>query len=215
MRMLLPLCIALALAGCASAPPQPDWLVNADGARERFERAWLSGDDRVANAEFTRLRAELARTAQPALVARAELTRCAVQVASLDFAPCSGFESLRTDAPEAERAYADFLAGTLAPQQEALLPAAYRGIASGAGGAAALRGIPDPLSRLIAAGVLLRTGRADPEVLQVAAATASQQGWRRSVMAWLGAQALSAEKAGDTGEAARLRRRMELAGQGK
>jgi hypothetical protein len=138
-----------------------------------------------------------------------------VQVASLDFAPCSGFESLRADAPEAERAYADFLAGTLAPQQEALLPAAYRGIASGAGGAAALRGIPDPLSRLIAAGVLLRTGRADPEVLQVAAATASQQGWRRSVMAWLGAQALSAEKAGDTGEAARLRRRMELAGQGK
>jgi hypothetical protein len=214
MRTLLSLVFVLALAGCAS-PPQPDWLVNADGARDRFERAWLSGDDRVANAEFARLRAELARTAQPALVARAELTRCAVQVASLDFAPCGGFEPLRADAPEAERAYADFLAGTLAPQQAALLPAAYRGMAGGAGGAAALQGIQDPLSRLVAAGVLLRTGRADPEVLQVAVATASQQGWRRSVMAWLGAQALRAQKAGATEEAARLRRRMELAQPGK
>jgi hypothetical protein len=203
------------LAGCGSKPRQPDWLVNADGAQDRFERAYLQGDDRVAATEFARFRSQVASTAQPGLVARAELTRCAVQVASLDFSPCTGFEPLRADAPDVDRAYADFLAGRIAPDQAKLLPEAYRGIASGQGGAAAVKGIKDPLERVIAAGVLLRTEKADPGVLQVAADTASGQGWRRSVMAWLGAQAMLAEKAGATEEAARLRRRMQLAAEQK
>jgi hypothetical protein len=211
MRKLLPLCLVALLAACGSKPRQPDWLVNADGAQDRFERAYLSGNDRVATSEFTRFRTEVASTAQPGLVARAELTRCAVRVASLDFAPCTGFEPLRQDAPDAERAYADFLAGTLPPEQARLLPESYRGIAGGQGGAAALKSIKEPLPRVIAAGVLLRMGRADPDVMQVAVDTASEQGWRRSVAAWLGAQAMLAEKAGAAEEAARLRRRMELA----
>jgi hypothetical protein len=209
-KLFLLLSIVL-LAGCGNKPRQPDWLVNADGAQDRFERAYLSGNDRVAGSEFTRFRTEVASTAQPGLVARAELTRCAVQVASLDFAPCAGFEALRRDAPEAERAYADFLAGTATSEQVKLLPEEYRGVGGGAGGAAALKGIKSPVSRVIAAGVLLRTEKADPEVLDIATDTASEQGWRRAVMAWLGAQAMRAEKAGATEEATRLRRRMALA----
>jgi hypothetical protein len=209
-RVLATIAVFLLLAGC-SKPRQPDWLVNADSAQERFERAYLSGRDRVAASEFTRFRTEVASTAQPALAARAELTRCAVQVASLDFAPCTGFEPLRRDATDAERAYADFLAGTLAPENAKQLPAEYRGIAGGQGGAAGLKGIKNPLSKVIAAGVLLRTQKADPEVLQVATDTASEQGWRRAVMAWLGAQALRAERAGAAEEAARLRRRIQIA----
>jgi hypothetical protein len=206
--------ISLVLAGCGNKPRQPDWLVNADGAQERFERAYLSGNDRVANTEFTRFRHEVASTAQPALVARAELTRCAVRVASLDLGRCTAFEALRADASDAERAYADFLAGaSVSPEQVKLLPEDYRGIAGGAGGGAALKGIKSPLSRVIAAGVLLRSEKADPEVLQIAADTASEQGWRRAVLAWLDAQAIRAEKAGAVEEAARLRRRMELATQ--
>ena len=205
----------LLLVACGSKPRQPDWLVNADSGQDRFERAFLSGNERVAASEFTRFRGEVASTAQPALVARAELTRCAVQVASLDLSPCTGFEALRADAPDAERAYADFLAGTATPEQAKLLPEAYRGIVGGQGGAAAVKGIKDPLQRLVAAGVLLRMQKADPEVLQVAVDTASEQGWRRSVLAWLGAQAMLAEKAGATEEAAKLRRRMQLAAPSK
>lgn len=211
MRRVLLLGMALLLAACGNKPRQPDWLVNADGAQDRYERAYLSGRDRVAASEFTRFRSEVASTAQAPLVARAELTRCAVQVASLDFRPCTGFEVLRSDASDAERAYADFLEGRLAPENAKLLPEDYRRIAGGQGGAAALKGIKNPLPRVIAAAVLLRTERADPEVLQVAADTASGQGWRRAVLAWLGAQALRAERAGATEEAARLRRRMEIA----
>jgi hypothetical protein len=205
------LALAVLMAGCGNKPRQPDWLVNADGAQDRYQRAYLSGRDRAALAEFTRFRSEVASTGQPALVARAELTRCAVQVASLDFAPCAGFELLRADAPAAERAYADFLQGRIDPAGASLLPEEYRGVAGGPGGAGALKGIEEPLSRLVAAGVLLRSGKADPEVLQVAADTASQQGWRRAVIAWLGAQALRAEQAGAVEEAARLRRRISLA----
>ena len=204
--------LALALlAGCGNKPRQPDWLVNADGAQDRYQRAYLSGRDRVAASEFTRLRQEVSSTGQPGLAARAELTRCAMQVASLDFSPCAGFELLRADAPETERAYADFLAGTLAPEQAGLLPAQYRGVAGGQGGGAVLKDIKDPVSRIVAAGVLLRSGKADPDVLKIATDTASEQGWRRAVLAWLGAQALRAEQAGAAEEAQRLRRRMEIA----
>ncbi len=203
--------VAMLLGGCGSKPRQPDWLLNADSAQERFERAWLSGNERVAAAEFSKLRAELASTANPALVARGELTRCAVRVASLQLDPCTGFEPLRADVTDAERAYADFLAGRLAPGNVKALPEVYRPVAAGAGGEAAVKNIGDPLSRLIACAVLLRTGRADPQVLQIAADTASGQGWRRAVAAWLGAQAMRAEQAGATEEAQRLRRRMALA----
>jgi len=210
MRMLALLALAVLLAACGNKPRQPDWLVNADGSQDRFERAYLSGRDKVAATEFQRFRDEVARTAQPSLVARAELTRCAVQVASLDFSPCAGFEPLREDAGDAERAYADFLAGRLAPEQAKALPKDYQGIA-GEGGAAQVEKIKDPLSRVIAAGVLLRTGKADPKVLEIATDTASDQGWSRAVMAWLGAQAMLAEKNGDREGAARLRRRIEIA----
>jgi len=199
-------CAAL-LAACGNKPRQPDWLVNASGAQERYQRAYLSGSDAVANAEFARLRSETASTADPRLVARAELTRCAMRVASLDFAPCTGFEPLRWGASAEEIAYADFLAGTLPAERAGQLPKEYRGVH----GSDALKKMEDPVSRLIAAAVLLRTGRGEPQVLQVAADTASAQGWRRAVLAWLGAQAMRAEQAGDVEQALRLRRRMELA----
>lgn len=211
MRRLSLIALVVLLAACGNKPRQPDWLVNADSAQDRYERAYLSGKDRPAASEFTRFRSEVASTAQPGLVARAELTRCAVQVASLDFSPCTGFEPLRRDATDTERAYADFLSGRATPEQAKLLPEDYRAIANGEGGAGAIRKIKTPLSRLIAAAVLLRTEKADPEVLQIGTDTSSEQGWRRAVMAWLGAQAMRAEKAGAAEEAARLRRRMQLA----
>jgi len=90
-----------------------------------------------------------------------------------------------------------------------LLPEAQR--ATAAGDANALKGIADPLSQLVAAGVLLQTGKASPPVIAQAIDTASSQGWRRPLLAWLGLQARRAEQGGDTEEAARLRRRIALA----
>jgi hypothetical protein len=197
------------LVACASRPPPPDWQVNARDSLERYVKAYLGADARAEAAEFARARDQLERTGDSALVARAELTRCAVRVASLVFEPCVGFESLRTDAPAAERAYADYLEGRLAPTDADLLPPQHRASAS-TGSAAALRAMSDPLARLVAAGALFRAGRASPEVLEIASETASGQGWRRPLLAWLGVQAIRAEQAGALQEAQRLRRRMAL-----
>ncbi|WP_048441489.1 hypothetical protein [Caenimonas sp. SL110] len=207
-RALFALVMALA-AGCASKPPQPDWQMNAHSALERYIKAFMSGNARVEAAEFERARTELASTGDPGLVARAELTRCAARVATLVMEPCDGFEKLRVDAPVAERAYADFLAGRLAPADAALLPEQYRALATDAN-PGALPSIADPLSRLIAAGVLFRTGRADAVTLSTAADTAAHQGWRRALLSWLGVQAQRAEQAGRADEAGRIRRRMAL-----
>jgi hypothetical protein len=200
------------LAGCAGKPRAPDWQMDAHDALERYAKASLTGDARVEAAEFTRALRALESTGQPAQVAKAELTRCALRLASLVMDACDGFERLRRDAVPEDRVYADYLAGRIAPANAPLLPPQHRAIAMGREDAAALNAIEDPLSRLVAAGVLFRMGRASPPVLEAASATASAQGWRRPLLAWLGVQAARAEQAGANEEARRLRRRMDLAG---
>lgn len=203
--------IALLLTGCSSTPPTPDWQMNADSGIERAVSAYLSGNDRIAAQEFALARSAINSTGKITLAARAELIRCASRVASLVLDECSGFAKLAQDAAAPERAYARYLAGQALPQDIALLPSQHqRVMQSAASPATAVAGIDDPLARLVAAGVLLRSGRADPAVLALAVDTASTQGWRRPLLAWLGVQALRAEQAGADTEVQRLRRRMDL-----
>ncbi|MBD3893321.1 MAG: hypothetical protein EST26_05470 [Hydrogenophaga sp.] len=211
---LLPLLLALLvlLTACASAPA-PDWQSNAKASAERAIAAWLRGDVRVEAAEFARARSEIARSARPDLLARLELLRCASRVAALEFEPCQGFEALLADAAAPEQAYARYLAGLARPGDAALLPPAQRRLLGAAGDAptlAALAAIDDPLARLVGAGVLLRRGQATPELLDLAVQTASQQGWRRPLLAWLRVQQQHAQAGAATEEAARIGRRIEL-----
>ena len=203
----LTLLAALLMAACSSAPPAPDWQLNAHGAAQRAQQAWLSGDDTVADSEWARARAEVARTGRPELMARLELMRCAAEVASLQIGPCTAFDALRQDASAEDQAYADYLAGRLDPARVALLPDAQR---AAAGNVAAIAAIADPLSRLVAAGAALRAGRATPETLVLATDTASAQGWRRPVLAWLLLREQRARSGGDRALADALQRRIAL-----
>jgi len=206
--------LVVVLAACSSAPPAPEWQSSAKTALDRAVAAHLGGDTRVANAEFDLARRELARTGRVDLVAMAELTRCAVRVASLDVGPCEGFEALRPDATPAERAYADYLLNRVQSGDVALLPEHHRPFAvgglSGDAATSALGAVDDPLARLVATGVLFQDGRASPAAIALAVDTASAQGWRRPLLAWLGVQLALAEKAGDSAGAERLRRRIAL-----
>ncbi len=209
--------IALAaalLSACGSSPRVPDWQMNAASATERASSAYLEGKTAVADREFALARNQVGSTGQPAYAIRVELLRCAVQVAALVFEDCAGFTALAPDASAADLAYARYLSGNATPADAALLPDVQRPVAAAAGdsaASAAAAAISDPLSRLVAAGALLRANRATPEVIKMAIDTASAQGWRRGVLAWLNVQLKRAEQAGDEAEAARLRRRIQLA----
>jgi hypothetical protein len=209
-RLLL-LSLGIALAACSSTPPPPDWQMNAKNSIEAAAEAGLRGDSRVEAAEFARARAEVARTGQPSLMARMELLRCATRVAALDFEPCSGFDVLAADAAAPEQAYARYLAGEATPADAALLPQPHRRLASQPPTPdVALAAIPDPFSRLIAAGVLLRRSQATPGVIEQAVNTASSQGWRRPLLAWLDVQLQRAQSVGAVQESARIQRRIDL-----
>lgn len=204
------------LAGCASGPPPPDWQLEAHGSMQRALQAQLRGDERVATQEFDRARREIASTGRIELMARAELMRCAAQVAALQFEVCAGFERYRADAAAAELAYADHLQGTLPRERAAQLPPPQQALAAPPAGAAGpadlarLQAVADPLSRLVGAALWLRSGHSSPEVMALAAETASAQGWRRPLLAWLRARQRAAELAGDAATAAGIGRRIEL-----
>lgn len=212
--LLVSLSAAVVLNACSSTPPAPDWQMNAKSAMERAQSAYLEGKSNVEAVEFGRARQQVASTGRVDLLARIELARCATRVASLVFEDCAGFNALGQDAPAAEQAYAAYLQGRLQPQQAALLPEQHRSIAVSGAQGGDLKSIADPLSRLVAAGVLLQTNRVDPVVIASAIDTASSQGWRRPLLAWLGIELKRAQAAGATVEAARIQRRIGVVGEG-
>ena len=202
------------LCACSSKPPQPEWQMNASDALQRSITAYLSGDARIEAQEFAKARSEVARTGRADLLARTELARCAGRTASLVVEPCSAFEALRADAAPPERAYADYLAGRVRPQDVALLPEQHRAAATALAAAGAdtapLPQASDPLARLVAAGALFRAGRASPALIATAIDTASTQGWRRPLLAWLNVQAEVARQGGDGAAEALARRRIAI-----
>jgi hypothetical protein len=126
--------------------------------------------------------------------------------------PCEGLDGVLPDASGSAQAYARYLGGTGLPGDVTQLPPAQQAVARALAqpGAEPLRwdaaSVVDPLSRLVAASVLVRAGRAGPEAVD----TASAQGWTRPLLAWLTLQRQQAQAAGNTVEAQRLERRLQL-----
>lgn len=212
---LLPFAIGGLLAACAGGPPAPAWQTEAKGAMERAATAYLNGESKAHEAELARARAAVAATGRVELAARVELMDCALRAAALDLGPCPRFEALRADAAATERAYADYLAGRAMTRDAiALLPTAQQGPATARAShaipPAVTQGIDDAQSRLIALAVLFHAGQASPTLIDQAIDTASAQGWRRPLLAWLKAQALRADKAGDAIALQGLQRRIAL-----
>jgi hypothetical protein len=198
----------IVLSGCASKPQPPAWEGDAKSSLDGYTDDFLRGDSGAADAEFARARRASASTGRFDIVAQAELVRCGVKAAALDY-ECPGFTALANESTPAQRAYAAYLDGRWQGLDVNLLPEQHRAVvASGA-----LAGVADPLARLVAAGALLKAGRITPADIGAAVDTASSQGWRRPLLAWLGVQEQRARAAGDTASVERIRRRIELATQ--
>jgi hypothetical protein len=140
------------------------------------------------------------------------------------------------DAQPAEQAYASFIGGRWSGLDPALLPMAYRSLVtqaievekSGAMPKAALASSPqnahansalsqiqDPMSRLIVAGSLLQRELLTPFDIGLAVKTASDQGWRRPLLAWLGVQLKLNQSVGNAAIAQQIQRRIELVQQAR
>jgi len=226
MNKLLLLSVALLLGACSSAPPAPEWQSQSFSAIKSYTSAYLSGNTRVAQVEFERAKAEVARTGRPSLMARLELLRCATQVASLVMTPCAAYRALAQDAASAEQAYASFISGRWDTLQAAQLPLHYRALvtqsqaqatqeavsAPAANNADKLNQIEDPLARLVAAGALIQSQREPLSTadIDLAVATASVQGWRRPLLAWLGVQLKRNQTIGNAEAAVAIQRRINL-----
>jgi hypothetical protein len=207
-RTILILVAVAALSGCASKPQPPAWEGDAKSSLDGYTDDFLRGDSLAADAEFARARRASASTGRFDVVAQAELVRCGVKAAALDY-DCPGFAAVANDATPAQRAYVAYLDGRWQGLDAGLLPEQHRAVvASGS-----LAGVADPLSRLVAAGALLKAGRITPADIGAAVDTASSQGWRRPLLAWLGVQEQRARAAGDTAAVEHIRRRIALAEQ--
>lgn len=211
MKQLTAMALAVLLSACAGTPP-PDWQLSARSSLENAAQAWLEGRDTVARAEHARARAAIARTGRPDLLARAELHRCALQVATLLFQPCTGYEALAADATPEDAAYARYLGDRLQPGDAERLPAAHRAAIAAADPAAAIRGVEDPVTQLVAAGAALQRAQASPALVQLAVDTASAQGWPRPLLAWLSVQQRMARAAGDAARVEAIQRRIDAVG---
>lgn len=227
MKKLLPLMTAaLLICGCASTPAPPEWQSQAFAALTHYTGAYLSGNNRVADLEFKRAQTEIARTGRPDLMARVELLRCATQVASLVLTPCAAYQALAGDAPLAEQAYASFISGKWTGLDATRLPQQYQGLVrqtqaltrqdadpapmTTAPGHGKLLSIEDPLARLVAAGSLVQREPLTSTDIDLAVETASSQGWRRPLLAWLGVQLKHKQAVGATDAAVGIQRRIDL-----
>ncbi len=191
---------SLILVACASKTPAPNWALEAQSASERAVQAYLKGQTRVADVEWGKTFNEVAATGLPSQMARMALLQCAAQTAALELTDCPRYQRYAAGAEPAEQAYARYLVGAHSAADVPLLPQAQQAMATQLLAAEqAGVGLPaaQALSQLTAAGVALRAGAITKVQVQQAVQVASQQGWRRAVMAWLLVEQRWAQSAGD------------------
>lgn len=217
-RCALTLGVLGALSSC-SGPPAQEWAINASSAQNNAIEAYLSGDNARFRVEAQLLRRTLGATGKTPLLVRAELSLCAAQVASLVEGFCPAYLPLSLDASLAEKAYEAFLRGDFqglksrhgAGTAASHLPPLYRSLVENPSSITNQAFQDAPLSALVASGVLFRRGELSPEGIAQAVEIASNQGWRRPLLAWLGVQEALLRAGGKPQLAEGVRRRIEMA----
>jgi hypothetical protein len=216
MKKLLFIMIVLLLCSCGSAPV-PAWKDKADRQLEDYKINFLAGKEDVTEPHFLKARKEIAASNDLNLLAVAYLTKYALHTASLESFDASEFARLHRLEPNATNmAYCHFLKGNFSAVDVNTLPMRYTGIVKAAVSkdvvlaAREIAAIDDPLSRLIACGVWVKYVSNDESILQVAIHTASANGWRRPLWAYLTSLQTYYRDSGDKGKADIIKDRLEI-----
>jgi hypothetical protein len=192
MKQVLWMAIFLLLAGCGTTKPAASWLSAGNSQLDNYKKHYLSGQDKIAALEFNDALKEIKRSGDLELLARTHLIRMALQTATLQ--DLASAEYLKIDAVHpspANRNFYVFLQGEMAQVDAKLLPAQYLGFVETLRRPEedvrlrAIEQLEDPVSQLIAIGILVRMSQDNEAVLQRAIATASAEGWKKALLVYL------------------------------
>jgi hypothetical protein len=206
----------LLLAGCSSKRI-PDWTYAGYNQLEDFKKAYLAGDDKIAALHFTKATEEIKKSGNPDILATAYLIKYAVQTAALETVDDSMYLKIAAvqSTPE-NSAFYHFLKGNFDQVESQVLPEQYGRIVEplreknkAAMTAESLK-ISDPLSRLITAGIIIRSREYDEALLKSAVDTASANGWKKPLLVYLEKLADYYTTKKDTGSADKVRKRIDL-----
>lgn len=187
-RWAMVLCMSVLSACGSGGPPAPDWQSDSADLIERYKKYALEGENTLAERYFRQAINTTGGAGRVSETARLWLVRCATRRASLVDDDCHEYAELAKVQTTAEdRAYYQFVmrnwdeidTARLAPHYAALVKT------EPARRAAYLASIEDPLSRLLAAALLILRKQSDGATLSLAAETASAQGWRHPLLVYL------------------------------
>jgi hypothetical protein len=208
----------LLLGGCSSKPT-PGWIVVGNQQLETFKHHFLTGGQPiVTERHFRKAVEEIKKSGDLDLLGKAWLTRMALEVAVLREMEEDDYLKVAAAQPvPANRNFYLFLKGKKVEVDRSLLPAQYRlfldALRSGntvKAGQTITVMKDDSLSRLIAAGIAVRINLESEAILKVAVETASRNGWKRALLAWLERLLTLYEATGDAAKATAVRQRIDL-----
>ena len=211
-------CFILLIQGCGFSQ-KPAWLINSRKELEAYRGNFLSGaESSVTETNFKESVEDIKKSGNLDLLQKAWLTRMALQTVVFKEMEEGGYREVAAvkPFPENDNFYA-FLKGNISAVDIKLLPEKYREFAGALLKGDALKtgravaSIKDePLSRLIAAGIALRSNIESEAIIQTAVDTASVNGWKTALIAWLEHQAAFYEREGEAAKAAEIRRHIEV-----
>lgn len=219
MKKIFCLFFFLLLLGGCSSKPTPGWIAAGNRQLEIFKSHFLTGEQPlVTERHFQKAVEEIKKSGDLDLLGKAWLTRMALQVAVLGEMEEGEYGKIAAVQPvPANRNFYLFLTGDPAAVDGALLPEQYRsflktlregGVVKAEKAINAME--DDPLSQLIAAGLAVRRHMENEAILRIAMNTASRNGWKRALLAWLERLRTFYEATGDSAKAAAVRQRIEL-----
>lgn len=217
MKKLFAWSFVLLIWGCGFATSAPVWKDNAYRQLDEYKTSFLTGREASSEPHFAKARRDIASGNDVGLLATAYLTKYALHTASLESFDASEFAKLyRLEPHPADMAYCHFLKGNFSAVDIKLLPSRYVGILKAAlksdlaMAAREISAVDDPLSRLIACGVWVRYLPSDEAILQIGISTASANGWRRPLWAYLSKLHSYYLEKGDQNKAAATKERLDL-----
>lgn len=215
-KLICLIAVGVLLIGCGSKRA-PDWTKAAFNQLDNYKKNYLMGKEQMAERHFSHAIDEIKKSGDLDILATAYLTKNAVQVAVLEVVDDREF--LRIDAIQPlpqHRSFHKFLKGEMDVVEEELLPGQYRAFfrafRSGRVKDATdeILKMEEPLSRLVAAGLVVHKNKHDERCLKVAIDTASRNGWKKALLAYLEKLQAFYESKMDSEKAATIRKKIEL-----